>query len=193
MDKFFPNHNISTLSKSETFQRVVYRKPDTSFECMEFLIHGNSLIVLGDYGEAVYSFSERINFEFLSTCYLDYFHKKCKAYPESCNHQRFMTWNEKKAQDTLKSLDIDSNFNKLSEKVLKECFEEAYEYEAWKVFLDGNFGEYFGYYFEEPEEIYAIGLEIHPWCQNHWKALQDIGKILMEEDKDAKDSQGFWR
>jgi hypothetical protein len=185
MDKFFPKHNISTFSRTEVAQRIVYRKPDTIIEQMDFLICGKSLIVLGDYGEAIYQWSSNVYFDSFSTMNLDYFHGKCKASPESCvSHRRFTTWDAKLATEKLNGLqkyhsDVDL---RLTPSILKECYAEIYEYEAWKVFLDGNF-EYFSYFLDEPSYIYELGLVIHPWCQNHWKALQDIGALLKEEEK----------
>lgn len=185
MEKYFPNHNISTFSRTEVAQRIVYRKPDTRIEQMEFIICGNSLIVLGDFGEAIYQWNSNVYFDSFSTMNLEYFHSKCKASSESCiPYRNYVSWDEKIAKEKLNALqrenaEVDL---RLTPKILEECNREIYEYEAWKVFLDGNF-EYFSYFLDEPSFIYELGLVIHPWCQNHWKALQDIGKILVEEDK----------
>ena len=182
MSKFFPNHVLSEYSK-EPVERIVYRKPGTNLEKMEFMLHNNSLIILGDFGEAIYQWSQKIDFEFLADCELDYFHSKCISVPRICSEPNFEYWDHEKALKTLESMDITTSGNKIPIYALSEMkgnLNSAYE---WGEYLREEFDEYFGLYEDEQNFVYDIGRVIHPWCEKHLQALKDIWSILQDEQE----------
>lgn len=60
-------------------QLMFWRKPGTSNYAMQYIISGRSLIIIGDTGDAVFEWGERITWDFLNGCDLHYFAEKCRA------------------------------------------------------------------------------------------------------------------
>lgn len=73
---WFPDH-VATVSDDGT--SMLWAKPGTGIYAVKYRIIGSHLVVLGDIGCAVYRWSDRISFNWLSRISLDYFHGKCEA------------------------------------------------------------------------------------------------------------------
>lgn len=81
---WFKGHKAEWLtdaSDPRTAEAVVIKwsRPDTSSYAVKFVVAGNSVVALGDLGEAVYCFGTRLRWEFLRRCDWHYFVNKCCA------------------------------------------------------------------------------------------------------------------
>ena len=79
---WFKDHQASLSDPRDSVQRLSWKKPGTTCYAMIFLLSGGYLCVLGDLGEAVYQWSEKVSLRFLADCSLDYFGSKCQASSE---------------------------------------------------------------------------------------------------------------
>lgn len=83
----FKNHKIAKHTKADGFEYVLFREmaddKDTDpigIGYMEFILYRSQLVVMGDYGYAIYRFSlPPITFKGLATLNIDYFKSKCEA------------------------------------------------------------------------------------------------------------------
>lgn len=77
LDHYFKNHVITKQTPNE----IVFREPNTSIGYMRFLLTERAVIVLGDYGSAIYEFPAPTNFgwEWLGDLDASYLAKKCTA------------------------------------------------------------------------------------------------------------------
>lgn len=83
-EEWFANHVATYLSDStNTAEHPViiinWQKPGRWDYGCRFIIHANWLTVIGDLGEAVYQWGERLTPEFLAKLNFDYFMGKCVA------------------------------------------------------------------------------------------------------------------
>jgi hypothetical protein len=136
------------------------------------------LIVLGDFGDAVYSWSQKVSLEFLADCDLDYFHSKCVSVPRIVLDNNFMFWDSSIALNKLKDLKKDFPLS-----FLKEMEMNLGTSETWEKYLSTEFYTYFSYYEIDPELIYNVGNVIHPWCEKHLQALKDVWSIVKRDNE----------
>lgn len=60
---------------------LIWAKPNTGIYRVDYHCHGRYLIVVGDIGDAVFAWSQNVDWDFLASCSLDYFLSKCQASP----------------------------------------------------------------------------------------------------------------
>ena len=80
--KRFKDHvavNSEAQSHLGTVTVIEWAKPGTWVDHIRYFIHGATLMVYGDLGEAVYRWSGKLSLPFLAGCNLDYFRSKCQA------------------------------------------------------------------------------------------------------------------
>jgi len=73
---------------------ITWKKPGTSINSIRFIISGVYLCAVGDLGDAVYQWSERITPQFLGTCDFSYMFGKVRAYP---GDTKFRDWDNRVA------------------------------------------------------------------------------------------------
>lgn len=81
--EWFSSH-VASIPADRIFSNIEpyvinWRSPDTGNYAMQFIIHRNYLVVLGDVGEAVYGWGQPLTLEFLKNCDWHYFAGKCVA------------------------------------------------------------------------------------------------------------------
>lgn len=96
---WFPDHK-ATLTilpdpRGGEITKLIWAKPGTRINRIDYLIYRNVLFVTGDLGDAVYEFSSILDLPFLADCDLDYFGGKCRA---SSEEPRGRTWSHELAQ-----------------------------------------------------------------------------------------------
>lgn len=79
---WFKDHVATAQMIDHRLTRIFWNKPGTRCFSIVYLIDENNLFVTGDLGEAVYSWSGKIDLHFIRNCELDYFKSKCKALTE---------------------------------------------------------------------------------------------------------------
>jgi hypothetical protein len=102
VNDWFKNHK-ATLQVFEqpdpkfvdTITKLIWSQPGTGINRIIYLIHGSTLFVCGDLGDAVYQWHSQINLDFLSGLNLDYFGGKCLA---SSEEPRGKTWDPDRAK-----------------------------------------------------------------------------------------------
>lgn len=58
---------------------IRWGKPGTNIDCIHYSTFGQSLLVCGDLGDAVYEWSRRITLEWVAGCNIHYVASKCQA------------------------------------------------------------------------------------------------------------------
>jgi hypothetical protein len=68
---------------------LLFARPRSSTYRVEYHVHYNNLIVIGDIGDAVFTWSQIVTFEWIAACHFDYFLGKCQA---SESGREFYQW-----------------------------------------------------------------------------------------------------
>ena len=92
-----PNNPVNVFSPREN---LIWSKPGSSMYRVDYLVYGHHLVVVGDLGEAVYGWSERVTLEWIAKLDLDYFAGKCEA---SEKGRHYVQWSKEKAFDLIQS------------------------------------------------------------------------------------------
>lgn len=90
---WFKDH-VPCVTVGPTGCVIRWAKPGTSTYWCDYILHGRFLIVVGDIGEAVYEWSEKVTPQFLRGINFDYMMGKCQA---SNTGRRDMQWSEEVA------------------------------------------------------------------------------------------------
>ena len=97
----FGNHvaRLETLVRTTgSIEILHWSKPGTCAGQMLFMCWHNSLVVRGDYGEAVFDVSEKQSLKFWGNTDLSYFRQKCSASEGGKNWQE---WSQSKCDDSI--------------------------------------------------------------------------------------------
>jgi len=163
---WFAKHEVSFSSDS----RIVWRQPGTSIYYVVYVIEGCFLIVLGDLGEAVYRWSEKIDWKFLNGLDFSYFHGKCRASPGG------VPWEEWSSEDCNKRLrDMFNENESLDKGHLEECLRWTHSESSWNTFMQESGCEIFGSDWWEVQfgKVPALG------CVWHWHGLKLATDIVL--------------
>lgn len=107
-------------------EKLIWKKPGTINYAVCYMISGGYLFAYGDLGEAVYQWSDFIDFEFLAGLNVDYFAGKCQA---SEYERGYKDWCEIEAKE-----DVDELINSAAEYKECICVEDAEDDEECKCF-----------------------------------------------------------
>lgn len=115
---------------------LVFRRQDSSIYLLEYFIHRNTLVVIGDVGDAIYRWSQPITFEWLARLDVQYFAEKCVA---SERGFRFMEWDTQLARARIDAfiagLEEDRNPHKLSSADRRMLYAASgSSHELWRTF-----------------------------------------------------------
>ena len=139
---------------------------------MRYIISGATLIVIGDTGDAVFQWSERVTWEFLAGCDLHYFHSKCQA---SEMGRKFMHWDNRVFSTHADDWMIQNQFSESTrEKVLQAA--AATSRDELMVWLAGDYHPK-GCVLDDPmykADLLSLGDVIHPRCIGMWVGLKMI-------------------
>jgi hypothetical protein len=125
---WFKDHTVKVENINDNFQIIHWKNPESSMYYIKYIINNLTLIVIGDVGNAIYQWGEKINHKFLSLLDLNYFESKCVASPTG----RFAReWDE------------DLSKYKIKEKIDYELEKEYYKTDIenqpdWKTYSKEN-------------------------------------------------------
>lgn len=170
----FRDHT-ATFSKEGELPTLNWKKPGTGIFGVRYIIDQNILFVSGDLGFAVYRWSERITWDFLAGCDLDYFSSKCEA---SENGKMYIEFSQtlliKQMEERIreyKELSEEDSFYKKSVEEMEELswrFHTETEFE-WNTFLKNNAYEMWS---DDWYEAYPNGKQITGRCKLHLTGIK---------------------
>lgn len=174
-----------SLGRRHRLEHLVFKKPNTGFYYIEFIMHNNYLHVTGDVGEATYWWSDRHDLAWASRCDLGYFSSKCTSSPVGVP---FKTWTEKTARQhvahLLEDLDDEDRTRRFKTWGGWKHLDTNFDWIEWlRTPARGVDESTKGDYFFGPDylcEVTSIGFDIDIRCQMHLVALklamQKVGK-----------------
>lgn len=119
-----------TLTSKQNIQELTIKRPNSSFYYIKYLIQYNTLYVTGDVGNAIYQWSDQINFNFISNCNIDYFKSKCVA---SEHGRKYEEWDPQWAKYQI---------NKQYKKFAKELEEGLLSHDLMVQYLEYSLANY---------------------------------------------------
>ncbi len=177
---FKKTHKVLKHTNENNIEVLVWKRPGSSNCAIYYhLVHGGTLVVLGDLGDAIYNWYSSIDLEWISGLDLGYFAGKCQA----SEYGRVPTeWDKDQAEKELKEhfseieLDTDDHQEVFNGKTkpksndnneLYNIFVEEYGWEydltdqcSWVSFVNNN----------DTEELF--------FDQDAWEWVYKIGQIL---------------
>jgi hypothetical protein len=159
--------------KKESIHKLIWgNKNGSSIYKIIYIIQFNNLFVAGDVGEAVYTWSSGINFEFLSECGQGYFKSKCRASEMGTN---FVDWDKKKASEMIRE-HAEEVENK--EDMIQELIDNSDTQEGMMYWIENNRNDVDDVFGSDWWEFLpSVGEVIHPRCLYHLIGI----KMAMEK------------
>lgn len=87
-EEWFKRH-VPEFSQSGDFKMLVWRQPATTTYYCRYILFKNTLYISGDIGEAVFTWGQNLEWDWIAGCDLSYFAEKCCASEEG---RRFEGW-----------------------------------------------------------------------------------------------------
>lgn len=129
---------------------LIWERPGTSVYAVNYCCWGRNLIVVGDIGDAVFSWSQRVTFEWLASLDFDYFWRKCQA---SETGREYYQWDGDTMRKTLERILTDdgadgSALHAANEAGAEDALHHEQEWYAWcsanMELLGSDAGEWIG-------------------------------------------------
>src|SRR5437879_2398129 len=107
-ENVFETHEVEEIISDEKTHHFVVRFRKRSLDnptyfdtdgSMKLIIDNGTLIVIGDYGDAVYQWNERLTWKWLANMDINYFKGKCQA---SENGRNYVEWDSDRAEKFIK-------------------------------------------------------------------------------------------
>ncbi len=146
-DSWFKNHQAKILTQTYAVTVIEWRNPESWNYGCRFIIHSQWLTVVGDIGEAVYQWSDKLTLNFLGGCAFHYFKGKCQASESGKDFQSFESelaafgiaqWlKDEKQQDDFVPKDYHDTLSDLTEDTCKDDFKSACQ-EVYDATGDGE-------------------------------------------------------
>lgn len=179
-------HKVMTyedsLGRSHRLEHLVFKRPNSGFYYIEFIMHNNYVHVTGDVGEATYWWSDRHDLAWVSQCDLSYFSSKCTASPVGVP---FKTWTEKTATRYLEHYWEEREDEERVRRFKRwggwRNLDREFDWIEWlRTPARGVEADTKGEYFFGPDylcEVTGIGFDIDIRCEMHLAALKlAVGK-----------------
>lgn len=140
-------YHVATLAVGPLGAPVHYLKwgkPGTSCGRVIYMTMGNSLIVRGDYGEAIYMVCDAQPLSFWAKTNLHYFKEKCVASPGGRGHQ----WNDWSEEECVQQIEefVQGHYHDDDEKpdavLMQGCKDAASSSESFAQWLDQHAEEF---------------------------------------------------
>lgn len=117
LDKYFDKHIVVSYSDFD----IVFKEPESYFGYMRFVLIHNSLMVLGDYESAIYTWPERLTWDFLYNTTFDYFFSKRSAMPSGSQNGYSIVYREEEISRIFKNYGYTISLNKIKELDWNDC------------------------------------------------------------------------
>ena len=159
---------------------VKFAKPGTNIDMLCFNVFYGTLVVIGDLGDAVYRWGEKVDLDWIAGCNLDYFLGKCQA---SEVGREFTEWDPSLCHEDMEKWAVQEFDEQDLERPESELQDATYAIDdghiAWQAYLYDNGYELFGDEFYE----FAPKFGVRPNLRGvlHLAALK-----VMKEKKDAE-------
>jgi len=166
--------------------QLTFKEPETTNWYIKYsIINDRYLVVIGDLGDAIYHWNDKITFGWISGLNLDYFAGKCQASEEG---RGFKVWSSEKAKETLKwhidqCVKDDPDKEKPDEELISRAKSATESQEEWCNFLASEDWELFG---DDLWEYTGIGMVVAQRCAIHLMGLKVIYHKYFDEHGDRR-------
>ena len=195
----FKDHIATLTNLGNNVTMLNWVIPEKTLYGITYILKDGCLMVYGDFGEAIYRWTEPNDFDWLADTDLGYFKSKCCA---SESGREFMRWDIYKAKEEWKirtSIDSLTEYTGDEEYKARQLIEywsgkikeaEAYlsNEREWESFIEQNgdlFLDLFGSDYWE-SNICRIGIVTHEYCIRHWFGI----KLAMEQLRSKDERTG---
>jgi hypothetical protein len=146
----------------------------SNYSRVDYILHRNTLLVYGDLGDAVYSWSEAITLKFLADCDFGYFSGKCQA---SETGRNYVEWSEERAKKwiaiDLKEYADEYDCMPLYRRLRHELDSNCHSKGQWEEHLrDMDSDDRHKLFGSEWYEHLDVGMQANFRCWLHWKGIQ---------------------
>ena len=187
------NFELYPLKSDRLLETLTWKKRGTNINRIDYTRRSNVLMVTGDLGDAIYSWSEAQTLRWISGLDLEYFAGKCQA---SEVGRKYKEWNRELAEEWLKDYFMEAideeDGKRLAEE--KRKAEDSYVWGSlsseaeWIAWMMANGHDVFG---DDLGGFENIGNEIATRCQAHLVGLRMAfelidGVSVKQEDKEEK-------
>lgn len=200
-NNWFKNHvaEFSDFPNNPNIKTLTWQQPNTSIYSIHYCIWGRNLAVFGDLGEAIYSWSSNVDWDFLSSCNLDYFHGKCRAsecgssfnywepdevlkwWDEQIEQRAYEIYENQATPDNPQWKDIPQQKRKKLILESKETFNNTFDpYSKHPPFYSKD--EFVMFLYDHHNELLESGIDpcdmgsvgevINPRCVSHWLGIR---------------------
>lgn len=117
---------------------LIWSAPNTSVYRCDFHVYRNNLIVVGDIGDAVFTWSQVVTFDWIAGCNFDYVMGKCQA---SGSGRRLYDWNGEYMMEILAEhlTDEDTGDKSMLTEAVQRGAQNACHYEQeWYQWVSAN-------------------------------------------------------
>ena len=169
-------HRTHVTIDSTKEERLIWKKPGTNINRIDYRRFGGILVATGDLGDAIYQWygpEGGVTLEWIAGLNLDYFAEKCLASEEGAGYKE---WSKEAAKIYLKQLMAEEGMEKerkAIEGLKKNNVASAFAYvdskEDWIEFLNNWGDEVFG---SACFEYCGIGTVVNMRCQGHLLGLR---------------------
>ncbi len=118
---WFKEHKAAVMLDCDSASIIRWAKLGTVIYSCRYLLHGPWFCAMGDIGECIHQWSEKITPRFVAKCNLDYYMGKCQASDDHRSRNR--TWNDQVAYSGL--LYIISDHLSETEQHVKSLIQDA--------------------------------------------------------------------
>ena len=177
----FKDHKVEYKRLDEDTELLVWAIPGRKMYSITYLCRDGILYVSGDYGSAIYRWTEPNSLKWIAGCDLGYFSSKCQASPSGTG---FMRWDGERAkeilEDELRENPMEADLDEWEDKIKhlrsslyseNELIAFLYDYSN-REFLEAVFGVNYTEFFS------GIGERLDEWCEIQWQGLKEAMKQL---------------
>jgi hypothetical protein len=136
---WFQNHEAEYYGNVElgpygNVELLIWGKPGTIHGYVEYVTRGNKLIVTGDYGSAVYCWSQNVTLKWVAGCNYDYIHGKCDA-SAGGRSSDWHDWDPAKVETTIREAIEEDDDLSMEHPAVVAAMEHVSEQPCWYEFL----------------------------------------------------------
>ena len=155
----YNNENTKSSFRDDTIYKLIWGNKNGSNICkIIYIIQLNKLFVTGDLGDAIYIWSDKINFKFLAECDPQYFKSKCRA---SKFGRNYVEWDDKIASKRIREYAEENEMEETKEPIIQDLFDNIDTKEEMMHWIENNR--------DEVDEIFG---------DNWWEYLPSVGEVI---------------
>jgi len=183
---WFKDNQVSKheVSREQGWEYLRFNKPGSTFYLVAYRLHGHTLTVTGDVGDAIYQWygEPEPTLKWISRLSLDYFASKCVA---SENGRGYKEWNSDRAEIRLKEhlAEVYEDGAKAKEEAIRKAggYEALQSKQCWQYWLIDQGDEVIG---DEAYDLGEIGEDVSIRCRGHLVGLKMAFEQIEAEEKE---------